>query len=752
MIRLAVRLALAGGRGPALGLALTTTAVAIGTAILLLALAFVPAVRERDARTAWRDFLIEGPGGTLVAIHEDRFGEEPVTRVHLAAGGGTDAPVPPGLQTLPATGTSYLSPALAELVRSTPQDELGDRFGTVVGTIPATLLASPDELLAIVGTEPETLRTLGAIEVAEFGSEVAPLDLPPVAALIAILAAVGALAPVAVFVGTATRMSAARRELRLAALRLVGATPVQVARLAAGEALIATSAGALAGVALFLLARPLVARIPLDGATWWPETIMPPLAAAALLLVAVQVVGIAAAVVAMRRVAVTPLGVQRRASRSAPRARRTVPLAVSTVALLVAVRWYRSEGSEIALGAAGAAFAGIVVGIAVAGPWLTALVGRALGSVRPGAARLLAARRLSDEPHGSFGAIAGVVTGVFVASVFFTFQAYTRDEAGARTDPLLVDGTLVVHMPTASTAADGIAEGVMGLEGVRAVVAVREVDLIAEGGIQGDAWIAPCRSLMSVIGLEADRCDTDGVTATRDVPEGRYELVPTMPVDGPRSWAELTIGRGEGVAPGVMAPPGGAPLPLLVLDPEVIGAAAPSFPTSRLYVGTDGRPEVAERMRTLAAVVAPTASVRSPRMEILGSDTFAELERVVALGLLGTLALAGCSLAVAVTTATLERRRQFVFLRSAGMPASALRKAILLQAAAPLVSVALASAILGASIGAVVLAAGGVEEVSVPGPALPLTLALSLAVALAIVALTLAPLERMTRPASVRHE
>ena len=41
MIRLGLRLALSGGRGAAIGLGLTTFAVAVGTAILLFALSFV---------------------------------------------------------------------------------------------------------------------------------------------------------------------------------------------------------------------------------------------------------------------------------------------------------------------------------------------------------------------------------------------------------------------------------------------------------------------------------------------------------------------------------------------------------------------------------------------------------------------------------------------------------------------------------------------------------------------------------------
>ena len=129
------------------------------------------------------------------------------------------------------------------------------------------------------------------------------------------IALVGALAPVAVFVASATRLSAARREQRLAALRLAGATPGQVTRLAAVEALVATVPGALGGVLLFVVLRPLVAMVPLGQATWFPDTIVPPVLPAIGLLLLVQVVGVGAAVAALRRVAVSPLGVRRRERR-----------------------------------------------------------------------------------------------------------------------------------------------------------------------------------------------------------------------------------------------------------------------------------------------------------------------------------------------------------------------------------------------------------------------------------------------------
>ena len=58
MIRLGLRLALSGGRGAAIGLALTAFAVATGTAILLFALSFRPALDDRAERAAWRTSFV----------------------------------------------------------------------------------------------------------------------------------------------------------------------------------------------------------------------------------------------------------------------------------------------------------------------------------------------------------------------------------------------------------------------------------------------------------------------------------------------------------------------------------------------------------------------------------------------------------------------------------------------------------------------------------------------------------------------
>ena len=77
--------------------------------------------------------------------------------------------------------------------------------------------------------------------------------------------------PVLIFIGTATRLSAARREQRFAAIRLVGATPRQVSVISAVESTVAAVAGVAAGFGLFFLLRTPLAAIPFTGAPFFPS-------------------------------------------------------------------------------------------------------------------------------------------------------------------------------------------------------------------------------------------------------------------------------------------------------------------------------------------------------------------------------------------------------------------------------------------------------------------------------------------------
>jgi predicted lysophospholipase L1 biosynthesis ABC-type transport system permease subunit len=191
---------------------------------------------------------------------------------------------------------------------------------------------------------------------------------------------------------------------------------------------------------------------------------------------------------------------------------------------------------------------------------------------------------------------------------------------------------------------------------------------------------------------------------------------------------------------------------LFIIEPSAIEASGPTPSPTKFYVDTDGSAATAERVRTAVMADVPTAYVRLAGEDRESSRIYEEFGRVVGLGLIASLILAGCSLAVAVTTGILERRRQFALLRSAGMPVSRLRALVLLQAGAPLVAVAAFSAALGIAIAQAILRLADATEVALPDASLLLTLVVSLASAIALVALMLPPLERLTRPDAVRIE
>jgi hypothetical protein len=76
---------------------------------------------------------------------------------------------------------------------------------------------------------------------------------------------------VLIFIATATRLSAARREQRFAAMRLVGARPRQISVIAAVESTVAAAAGVAAGFGLFFALRVPLAGVPFTGEPFFPS-------------------------------------------------------------------------------------------------------------------------------------------------------------------------------------------------------------------------------------------------------------------------------------------------------------------------------------------------------------------------------------------------------------------------------------------------------------------------------------------------
>ncbi|MGH3230480.1 MAG: FtsX-like permease family protein, partial [Streptosporangiaceae bacterium] len=353
MIGLGLRLVISGGREAITRLVILAVAVGLGVGLLLTAVAATNAALTWNNRHAWfwtgTASVPAGPAAPGIAPlwwhpSGDTFDGQPISRFDVAAT-GTSSPVPPGISRDPGPGQYYASPALAALLRSTPADQLAVRYpGHLAGVIGDAGLPSPDSLVIIIGRTPAQLaHTSGSAPVTSIpaavpgnqGGQANPRGLnyfPPdpgggksAVDLLLSVVALTMLAPVLIFIATATRLSAARREARFAAMRLVGATRGQVCMLAATESTVAGILGVAAGFGIFFGLRIPVAGIPFIGQPFFPaELSLSPLDILTV-AICVPVAAVVAARLALRRVRISPLGVARRAPPPPPQAWRILP-------------------------------------------------------------------------------------------------------------------------------------------------------------------------------------------------------------------------------------------------------------------------------------------------------------------------------------------------------------------------------------------------------------------------------------------
>ena len=279
MIGLGLRLVLSGGREAVTRFVVLAVAVGLGVGLLLTAVAATHAVTTWNNSHGWMwtgtSSVPPGPATAGIAPlwwqpGSDTFDGQQIDRFYVAATGAS-SPVPPGISHDPGPGQYYASPALAALLRVTLADELADRYpGRLAGVIGDAGLSSPNSLVIIIGHTPAQLahtpgQRAGDVDrhggPGNFGAdEPQGLDyMPPDAGIgsisidfILAVVALAILAPVLIFIATATRLSAARREQRFAAMRLVGATRRQVSLLAATESTVAGVLGVAARFGVFL--------------------------------------------------------------------------------------------------------------------------------------------------------------------------------------------------------------------------------------------------------------------------------------------------------------------------------------------------------------------------------------------------------------------------------------------------------------------------------------------------------------------
>lgn len=719
MISLAVRLAVAGGREAVVRLVTIAAAVALGVGMLLGILAGLNAVQEQGDRYA---ILSTGPGtsGTPGAdplwwsLRQDMFDDTVIDRIDVAAT-GPDAPVPPGIPRLPGPGEYYVSPALAERLAATPADQLGDRYpGHQVGTIGRAALTSPDRLMIIVG------RTVGEVEAIPVAVQVTGIETDAPQAwiwalnLILVVTGLGLLFPVLIFIGTATRLAAARREQRFAAMRLVGATPRQISMIAAVEAGIAAVVGTAVGFALFPAVRGWLAGIPFTGEVFFADEVALTVPDVVGVVAGVPVAAAVAAWFALRRVRVSPLGVSRRVTPKPPRAYRLLVIVVG----LVELGYFIGNRPESGLGQTAAYLPGlllIMTGLVVAGPWFTMLGARMLARRASRPATLVAARRLADNPQAAFRAVSGVVLALFVTTVATGVITTIVANRGSHMQGPGTDSTLFGYMD--SDTVD--------------IPARVDADLAATPGVGNmlvlrsdpDAGRGQMPTVVACADLEKaavyGRCESGAQVAS---------VWPALDWDDNRS----TVWPTSSIAPGTLT----------------------ELPVYAILVQTDGSRLALERTRTILLTAFPAERnppITGDEHQVDFVSTLTGWKRLANLIILASLPIAGCSLAAAVAGGLSDRRRPFSLLRLSGVQVRVLRRVVALESAVPLLLVAVVAIVAGLLTSELFLEAQLGYTLVLPGAEFWLLVGASLAVAMGVIAATLPLLERITGPETARN-
>ncbi|MEY2523335.1 MAG: hypothetical protein QOJ66_1900 [Ilumatobacteraceae bacterium] len=757
MIRLGLRLAVAGGKEAITRLALIAIAVAIGSGLLLTTLASTNAFSAQNSRYAWLETGYAGakattnagsPDVTVAAdplwwlLRADYFQGEQIGRVDLAAT-GPGSPIPPGIPALPRPGEFYASPAMAKLLRETPAAELGDRYpGTQVGLIGSSALPAPDALLIIVGRDVADLSsTAGATPVtyistttpSECSDDCAPIgtNANGVTLVLSVVAA-ALLFPVLIFIGGATRLSAARREQRFAAMRLVGATPSQVSKLATIESSLATVVGVALGFALFYALRPVISTIPFTGDRFFTSDLSLSLANVLLIAIGIPIAAAVAARISLRRVNISPLGVTRRVTPRPPGAWRVILLPAG-IAWLGYLAWFSDIGtSGKSTNQAVAYLSGVfsvMIGLVVAGPWFTMFGSRLVARRARRPASLVAARRLSDNPRAAFRAVSGVVLAVFIGScaigIITTIAAYNAGAAGGTATS---NGTLIDEL-IRLRGADEFRS--MSNDAMNELTSVTGVEGVATIHVQGDE-----RSTVGPPPLVVSCADLARTPVLGRCPPGAETVTINLFFHG--GVIDSSVSTSDTTWPAA----------------NVSIASLANLPVITILVTTDGSVTAVEQVRTVLERVYPTdfPPLTVTEYNAFGSRQINAYRQLANVVLLTSLPIAGCSLAVSVAGGLAERRRPFSLLRLTGAPLTMLRRVVSLEAAVPLLISVVVSAGAGLAAAALFLRAQLDQTLQAPTLQYYLLIVCGVIASLAIIASTLPLLARITGPETARNE
>lgn len=254
---------------------------------------------------------------------------------------------------------------------------------------------------------------------ARFFFTIADADLSILYALLGTVATILLVVPLLTLCGAAARLSTRRRDDRLATLRLLGAPRRMIAQVTVLEATFLALAGSLLGAIGHLALVPLTGLLRFHGEQLGAgRVLISPLGAAACIIGLVTMATVSA-IIGLRRVTVSPLGVRTR--QQAPRLSiwRLIGFAVVLIVAVFAVGSLSSSFGPVGLVAIlGGAFGLTMVVLNLIGPPLVRVSARWMMrrlDRDPIAPRLLAARAMLDDPKAAWRQVSGVAMTSFMA-------------------------------------------------------------------------------------------------------------------------------------------------------------------------------------------------------------------------------------------------------------------------------------------------------------------------------------------------
>lgn len=611
------------------------------------------------------------------------------------AASGPDAPRPPGVRTLPQPGTALVSPALRDLLhrRDGATVQLPAR---VTGVLGIGMLHDPRELVVVAGYDVDTLRRLDpSAYVVESFPRTRVLTSTVVVLPITLLVTIVFLLPLLVFVGSAARLGARRREERLKVMRLVGATPGQVRVVAAVEATVAGLIGLAAGILFALAVRAWLVAHGTYAASELPASPLRLLAFAA----AVPVISSISAPVALRRVGMSPLAVEGSSRRRIVSAWRWWPLALSWTIVVcgaaLAATSSRWSGFLVTIGVVG-----VALGLIGAGPWLVQRLGQVVDARATRATPLLAARRLTTDPRAGFRPMTVLVVIMFVTTMVLVIVPAAKQSA-YRSALLQASSRVTAHpdltLTWRSSEADARLASVAArdrlarLHGVTAVVPLQLATdpQLQPGSLRGGVTYPGDFSLLPDGGGVAVADCTTFAAAVHSSNAGCRPGVLVAEGTGHRIGEPMTLETGSGpvtltvqgvlrlldrtgvvaLVPPELAPPG-------LTDPRSTGA---------LWIATDRTASTARQVQSAVLAAAPGSRLARGRTPTLHAATVAALRWFLYTILALVILLAACSLAVTVVDQIFDRRRSLATLRALGTPLTLFRRVTVLEVGAPLI-------------------------------------------------------------------